>query len=100
MENSFLHADIFFFITTIAVVIFSVLLIIALTYLVRILRDIRKVVHTVEEEVEQIKGDVYDARIGIRESSMMKKIKQFLGIKKNKSLPVKKSTLSRGRVKV
>jgi uncharacterized protein YoxC len=90
MENSFLHADIFFFITTIAVVIFSVLLVIALIYLVKILRDVRKVVHTVEEEVEQIKGDVHDAHTGIRESSMMKKIKQFLGIKKKKSLPVKK----------
>ncbi len=84
MGNSFIHADIFFFITTIAVVIFSVLLVIALTYLVKILRDIRKVVHTVEEEMEHIKGDVYDARVGIRGSRVVQKIKGFLGIPNTK----------------
>ena len=90
MENSFLHADIFFFITAIAVVIFSILLIIALVYIVRILRDVRKVVHTVEEEVDNITEDMHDARIGIKESRVVEKIRYWLGVKKKTSRPRKK----------
>ena len=49
--NTLVHADIFFFVTTIAVVVVAAALAIALMYLVRILNDVKKIAEQVREEL-------------------------------------------------
>lgn len=57
-----LKADIFFFITTIAVVGTSVVLTIAFVYIIQILRDVRYITRRVRKEADGILEDVQDAR--------------------------------------
>ena len=54
------HADIFFFISTIALSLISIVLIIALIYVVVILDDIRKLSDRMRKEGEEILDDVHD----------------------------------------
>ncbi len=55
-------SDLFFFVTTIAVVIVTIVLIIALIYLVRILRDANRLSSRAREEGEALLGDISSAR--------------------------------------
>ncbi|MDQ3076035.1 MAG: hypothetical protein M3Q34_02810 [bacterium] len=50
--NTLLQADIFFFITSIAVVVLVILVSIALFYLIRILRDVSYITDTVRQGVD------------------------------------------------
>lgn len=59
-------ADIFFFITTIAVVLISLVFIIALVYIVSILRAIKRFTDRAESKAEDIYGDIDDFRAGVR----------------------------------
>jgi uncharacterized protein YoxC len=58
--DTVLKADIFFFVTTIAVVAFSILGGIAFLYLIKILRNIKKATDKLEGEIEAI-GENADA---------------------------------------
>lgn len=49
--NTLIHANIFFFITSIAVIVVGVMLTIALVYIVSILGDIKRVTRQVRDEV-------------------------------------------------
>jgi len=57
-----MHADIFFFITTIAVVIFTALMIIVGVYVIITLRDVRDLVKVVKDEAIHLVEDVEDFR--------------------------------------
>ncbi|MCL5435949.1 MAG: hypothetical protein M1275_02615 [Patescibacteria group bacterium] len=74
--DSFIHADIFFFITSIAVVLVTALLVIALVYLVRILRDAKSVTGKVKEETELISEDINELRTKTKKEGV--KFKNFL----------------------
>lgn len=65
--SSFLQADIFFFITTIAVIIFTVILSFGGYYVIKILKNLREMADTVHEEVRLIKQDIDDLRSGVRD---------------------------------
>jgi uncharacterized oligopeptide transporter (OPT) family protein len=52
--NTFIHADIFFFITTIALVVVTVLLIVAFIYLFNILGRIRRIIQKTETEMDSL----------------------------------------------
>lgn len=58
--ETLIHADIFFFVTTIAVAAFGILGTIAFIYLIGILRDIRKASRKLEGEIDAI-GDNAEA---------------------------------------
>lgn len=60
-------ADIFFVVTTIAVVVISIVFIIALVYLIKILRDFKQVSGKVKEESERISKDLSDLHTAVRE---------------------------------
>ena len=66
MDN-FTLADIFFFIASVAVVVFSGLLIAALVFLLQIFRDIRRVLHKVREETELLAQDISGIRQVVRQ---------------------------------
>lgn len=50
--NTLIHADIFFFITTIAVIIFLILGVIVFIYIIGILRNIKKASDIIGEKIE------------------------------------------------
>ncbi len=69
MNNSLIHADIFFFVTTIAVVIFTIGSCIALYYFIRISKRIKDISEHVQREVLETLHDVKDARHAVREEA-------------------------------
>ena len=77
--RSFIHADIFFFITTIVVILVGIFLVAVLIYIIRILRDVKKVSKTVKEGTEAIAGDIKDFQSTLREEGgQMRGLFKFL----------------------
>ena len=66
MNSSFIHADIFFYVTTISVVLLTVLLIIFLYYVVGIARHLEHTSKRLMEESDAIIADVSTARKSIK----------------------------------
>jgi len=58
MNDSLIHADTFFFTTTIVVVLVALGILIALFYLIRILRDASRLARGIREEGDAISADV------------------------------------------
>ncbi len=67
--QSIIHADIFFFVTTIALILISICLIIALIYTIRILRNIFEVSNTVKSEGTEIINDIREISTNLREKT-------------------------------
>ncbi len=65
-----MKADIFFFVTTIAVIFVSVALVVVLVYLIKILRDALYVSHKVKTESDEIIKDVEVFRGEIKKRSL------------------------------
>jgi len=64
--NTLIHADIFFFVTTIAVVIITIALTVLIVYLVKVFRNVRKITEMVSEETVLLRRDIGDLRSEIR----------------------------------
>ena len=64
-----MKSDVFFFITSTAVVVLSLVLLVALYYLIKILRDVKDISHTVKRESELILSDVDAVRRSIKKKS-------------------------------
>lgn len=65
--TSIMKSDIFFFITSIAVVVLSVLLAMIFIYFFRAIKDLRFLASKIREEGEEIVKDVKEARVKIKE---------------------------------
>ncbi len=65
MDNTIYKADIFFFITTLAVVAVSLFLLVGLYYLVMILRTIKKISRTAQTGAETIVEGIQEAKTEI-----------------------------------
>jgi len=61
-----LHADIFFFISSIATVILSILLAIALYYAIRILHDVRNVTEKIRKASDDLEHDFDQLRESVK----------------------------------
>jgi hypothetical protein len=68
--DDLIHADIFFFVTTIAVVVVGIGLSVALYYAVGILRDVRAVVQKVRKASNELEQDFEDLRVGVKNESV------------------------------
>lgn len=68
--DSLLKSDIFFFITGGMVLIAGFLIAIALFYIIRIIRDIKKISKTVQEETDNLAHDLQNAREKIYEEGV------------------------------
>jgi len=78
--ESFIHADIFFFITSIVVVLLSIFLAILFVYGIRILRDVRHISKRVREESDRIIEDVETIRTNVKQDGLhMTTIISFIG---------------------
>lgn len=84
--ESLVHADIFFFITTIAVSLLTVGLLIALYYLIVILRRFKLLSDKFEKTIDDTGTYLKDAMTQITESSFFR----FIFTKKPKKVRVKK----------
>lgn len=65
--NEVLQTNIFFVITSIAVVILAILCAVALVYIVKILRNMSRISDTIEREAEEIVQDVHALRGQVKE---------------------------------
>jgi len=69
-NESLIHADIFFFISTIALVVISIGLCIALFYAIKILRTVREIAEKVQKESEEALNDIRRLRHELRDEGM------------------------------
>lgn len=65
MENV-AKSEVFFFITTFAVVILTILLAVLIVYLIKVSRDVKNIARKARAEAENIIGDVKDLRENIK----------------------------------
>lgn len=63
--NTLIHADVFFFVTTVAVIVVGAVSTIALIYLASILSDIKEVTRQVKEETILFREDIKGLRSDI-----------------------------------
>ncbi len=87
MDSSIIHADIFFFVTTVALIIFAVIGIIASLYIIAILRNIRDISRTLKHGVENAEGRIEEMCSGVEDSAVFKFI---FGRKKQRRTIIKK----------
>lgn len=64
------HADIFFFITAIAVIVLSVGVAIIMYYVIGILRDVRAMVRQVRKAGDELEQDIDAMRIGLQKEGL------------------------------
>ena len=76
--SEILQANIFFGITSVAVVVFTLFVCIILYQIIKILRSIRKIVDRVEEGSEVIAEDVSQLRAYVVEGSLVSQIMSFV----------------------
>jgi hypothetical protein len=60
--DTLIHADIFFFVTTIVVIIVGIAFTIALIYLAKVLSDVKEITKQVKEETILFREDIKDLR--------------------------------------
>ena len=75
--DTLIHADIFFFVTTIAVVCVTLLVAIALIYLIKVLNRIKNIAEQIREETVLFREDVHDLRDSVRREGF--KLKNLFG---------------------
>ena len=78
--NSLIQADIFFFVTTIVTIVVGILIAVALTYLVFMLRDLKHIAHTVRTGADILADDVNDLRGNIKRKGA--KVKSMIDFSK------------------
>lgn len=84
MDN-FIHADIFFVISSVGFIIIFILVCICLVYTIRTMRSVMHIVHTIERGIANIDETTRDLIEDLRDSSVF----QFVFGKKKKKAKVK-----------
>jgi uncharacterized membrane protein len=78
--DTLIHADIFFFVSTIALIVLSIGALIALIYIIRILRNVTHVSDKVKEESDEILKDMRELRGNIKsEGFSFRRLGRFFG---------------------
>lgn len=76
-----IHADIFFFVTTIVVVIVGIALTIALIYLAKVLSDVKDITKQVKEETILFRQDIGELRGDIKKEGF--RVERFMMFVRN-----------------
>jgi len=79
--TTLIHADIFFFVTTIVVIIVGIALTIALIYLAKVLSDVKEITRQVKEETILFREDIGGLRNDIKKEGF--RLERFLMFAKN-----------------
>lgn len=69
--DTIIHADIFFFISSIGFVFFFILIFVTLFYLIRLLRSANKMAEKVEANIETISDEAKDLVLDFRDSPLV-----------------------------
>lgn len=94
--DTLIHADIFFFVTTIVVVVIGIVITVALIYLVKIFSDIKAITREVKEETILFRQDLGNLRNDIqREGFRLERLWSFF----RTMIPWKSSEKRRSRPK-
>lgn len=86
--NTILQADIFFFIASIAFVIVTVLVVIALVYIIGLLKNVRRIADKLEGDIEIISDEAKEMITDMRQSTAFRFL--FGGVKKRTNGRLKK----------
>ena len=79
-----LHANIFFFITGIAVIVFTTLLCVALFHFIKVLKSLRRIMDRVDAGTEVIAEDMQNVRVYLTEDGLIPRIiNTFMGNARN-----------------
>lgn len=73
-----LHANIFFFITGIAVIVFTLLLCVALVHIIRLIKSVRRIVARIEQGTEVLSEDMQNFRTHMSGGGVVRKFLHFL----------------------
>lgn len=65
--DSLIHADIFFFVTTIALVLVTLVILVAGFYIVRIVRDVYQIISLIKAEGDNLSEDIAILRMRVKE---------------------------------
>lgn len=65
--NEILKANVFFFVTTVAIIVLSILIAVALVYVIHVVRNVSKISDKVREKSEDLAGDVDKLRAQVKE---------------------------------
>ena len=77
--ETLMKADIFFFVTTIAVIAVTIGLMVALTYIIKILRNASHISDKVKEESDEIISDIKSLRGNVKAQGFkVQYVKQFI----------------------
>jgi predicted PurR-regulated permease PerM len=76
--DTFIHADIFFFVTTIVLVVFAAFGVILLIYSVKIVRTVSDIANTIKTESKNIAEDIESIREQVKEKGS--KLSVFTGL--------------------
>ena len=70
--DTFIQADIFFFITSVSVVLLTLLIIICLFYLLKILKNFKDISDTLKNGVEEVGGHLEDIAESVENSTIFR----------------------------
>jgi predicted Holliday junction resolvase-like endonuclease len=79
--NDFLKQDIFFFVTTIAVILLTLLLCVLIIYIIKISKDIKYISQKAKSEADLISQDLSELRDNVKEKGA--KLKYFISFFNN-----------------
>ena len=87
-----IHADIFFFITGIAVIVISAVLVVVLFHAIKVLKSIRRITSRIEAETEAISDDIQNVRTFLSHISLLPQlIANFMGRGNSEKKPVRRT---------
>ena len=75
--NTLMQTDLFFFITTIAIILMTIGVCVALFYIIRLVREVEQAWHTTKKRAEEIGENIQDAKDELLESPMIQLITSF-----------------------
>jgi hypothetical protein len=93
--DSFLKADIFFFITSVAVILVTVVLLVLLYYVIRVMQNVRYISDKVREETDMIAHDIHAFRSNVKEHGF--RLQYLLNLVKNRFMARAKGRTKRSR---
>lgn len=89
MQNqTLIHADTFFFISSVGFVVVTFLVTIGLIYIIRILHSVRRITEKVERGINTVEEDTKELVSDLRESMIFR---MLFGGRKSKKTPIKKT---------
>jgi len=83
--NEILHANVFFIITSVATVVFSLITCLILFHVLKLVKSVRRIVERIEAASEQVADDLESAREFFYNGGMIARVMGFMAGTKRKA---------------